>query len=209
MIISLIKGGIGNQLFCYAAARQLALKNNMELVIDDVSGFVRDFKYKRQYQLNHFNISVRKALPRERFEPFGRYRRWLMRKYSSFMPFAKRRYLAQEITDFDSRLLDLKAEGNVYLDGYWQSENYFRNIEQTIRDDLRIIPPVDRHNMELYDKIKGCNSVALHVRWFELPGTKGINNLSDEYYQNAINFIQDLVPDIHFFIFSDDPKSAK
>ena len=47
-IISRIKGGLGNQLFCYAVARRLALVNNAELVIDDVTGFARDHRYHRQ-----------------------------------------------------------------------------------------------------------------------------------------------------------------
>ena len=62
-VIVRVRGGLGNQLFCYAAARRLALINNAELVIDDVTGFVRDKKYKRKYMLDHFNISVRKATP--------------------------------------------------------------------------------------------------------------------------------------------------
>ena len=40
-IIVRVKGGLGNQLFCYAAARQLAVKFNAELVIDNISGFSR------------------------------------------------------------------------------------------------------------------------------------------------------------------------
>ena len=47
-----IKGGIGNQLFMYAAARRLALINNQELLIDNISGFVNDKKYNRKYQLD-------------------------------------------------------------------------------------------------------------------------------------------------------------
>jgi hypothetical protein len=38
--ISRTLGGLGNQLFCYAAARCLALGNNAELVLDDVSDFL-------------------------------------------------------------------------------------------------------------------------------------------------------------------------
>ena len=49
-------GGIGNQLFIYAAAKRLALKNNADLIIDNVSGFEKDFNYKRTCQLHHFNI---------------------------------------------------------------------------------------------------------------------------------------------------------
>ena len=65
-IIARIKGGFGNQLFDYAAARRLALINNVELVIDDVTGFARDRQYRREYILDRFNISARKATPAER-----------------------------------------------------------------------------------------------------------------------------------------------
>ena len=74
-VIVRIKGGLRNQLFCYAAARRLALVNNAELVIDDVTGFARDRQYRHQYALDHFHIPVRKATPAERLEPFERYRR--------------------------------------------------------------------------------------------------------------------------------------
>lgn len=76
-LIARIKGGLGNQLFCYAEARRLALVNNAELVIDDVTGFVRDRQYRRQYALARFHIPARKATPAERMEPFERYRRGL------------------------------------------------------------------------------------------------------------------------------------
>jgi hypothetical protein len=41
-VIARIRGGLGNQLFCCAAARRLAVANDAELVIDDVTGLVRD-----------------------------------------------------------------------------------------------------------------------------------------------------------------------
>ncbi|EKD98147.1 MAG: hypothetical protein ACD_23C00563G0001, partial [uncultured bacterium] len=65
LVIPRIYGGLGNQLFCYAAARRLALVNNADLAIDDVSGFVHDHAYRRQYQLDHFAIPCRKATPAE------------------------------------------------------------------------------------------------------------------------------------------------
>ena len=78
-IIPRIFGGLGNQLFCYAAARRLALVNHAELVIDDVSGFAFDEVYQRHYQLDHFNIPCRKATAAERLEPFSRVQRYLKR----------------------------------------------------------------------------------------------------------------------------------
>ena len=71
-VIPRILGGLGNQLFCYAAARRLALVNNAELVIDDVSGFLYDHDYQRKYQLNHFGIQSRKAALEIIFEDHSR-----------------------------------------------------------------------------------------------------------------------------------------
>ncbi len=133
-VVCRIKGGLGNQLFCYAAARRLALVNNVSLVIDDISGFSRDHQYGRMYALDCFHIPARKALPAERFDPFRRYRQGLVRLLSYRMPFSERRYLAQTNRDFDERLLTLKVTRKLYLDGYWQSEDYFKDVEQIIRD---------------------------------------------------------------------------
>ena len=142
-IITRIRGGIGNQLFCYAAARRLALVNNAELVIDDVSGFVRDHDYKRDYQLDHFSIPCRKATAGERLEPFSRVRCYLKRSFNRNRPFQERSYIQQEGIDFNSRLLKVDPCGTIYLEGYWQSEDYFKDVEGAIRADLEITPPTE------------------------------------------------------------------
>lgn len=209
-IIVRLKGGLGNQLFCYGAARSLSLKNNAELVIDDVSGFQRDIKYKRQYTLMHFSIPARMATAAERLEPFERYRRGLAKWHSRRLPFEQRTYLEQEFRDFDPRLLALRLEGNLYLDGLWQSEAYFADNEEVIRQDLTIKPPTDRANQNMAARIADCaNAVALHVRWFEAPvATESSRNVSGDYYQRVIKYVQSRVEQPHFFLFSDDPAAA-
>jgi hypothetical protein len=205
-----IKGGLGNQLFCYAAARRLSLINNAELVIDDVTGFVRDHRYGRRYALDHFRISARKATPSERMEPFDRYRRGLAKAIARRQPFCHRRYVEQEGIDFDPRLLDFKCNGTVYLDGYWQSEDYFKDIEQTIRTDLRIIPPEDAANRDMAQRIRGCNAVAVHVRWFDDPQMDAAgHNVGKAYYVKAMREIAARTKEPHFFLFSDDPEAAR
>ena len=57
-VIVRIRGGLGNQLFAYAAARRLAWANKAELIIDHVSGFQFDHVYQQRYQLGHFNVKV-------------------------------------------------------------------------------------------------------------------------------------------------------
>lgn len=208
-IIPCVKGGIGNQLFIYAAARRLALVNNAELILDDVSGFVRDFKYKRHYQLGHFNISCRIATAAERLEPFSRVRRKLIREWNRWKPFERRTYLVQEGVDFDHRLLHIRPQGKLYLEGYWQSENYFKDVESVIRDDLRIKAPIDATNLAMAEKIKRQIAVAVHVRYFDQPDEKGVNNAPCDYYVRAVSAMEERVQNAHYFIFSDRPDTAR
>ena len=146
-VIPRILGGLGNQLFVYAAARRLALVNNAELAIDDVSGFRYDTQYNRHYQLDHFTIPCRKATSAECLEPFSRIRRKLLRRWNRRIPFEQRSYLVQEGYEFDSRLLDLRPTKKLHLEGNWLSENYFKDVEPQIRKDLQIYPPTDTTNL--------------------------------------------------------------
>ena len=50
-IILILRGGIGNQLFTYAAALKLAEDNNTAILIDNKLGFFKD-KNNRNYHLN-------------------------------------------------------------------------------------------------------------------------------------------------------------
>ncbi len=209
-VIARIRGGLGNQLFCYAGARRLALLNNAELVIDDVTGFVRDVQYCRQYALDHFSIPCRRATHWERMEPFERGRRCVAKFLSRAKPFFKRNYLEEEGVGFDHRLLDYKVRGTLYLDGIWSSENYFKDVENTIRQDLHIAPPQDLVNQGIAERVGSCNSVCVHVRWFEdiVKKNKSVN-LPRTYYLAAIKEMMDKIQNPHFFIFSDKPDEAR
>jgi hypothetical protein len=203
-------GGLGNQLFCYAAARRLAYANSVELAIDHVSGFARDRLYHRKYALDHFAITARKATANERMEPFERIRRRLVRIASKVRRFEHRSYVEQIGREFDSRILELKVNGTLYLDGLWQSENYFKDIESIIRADLEISPPIDSRNRSIAAEIQKSNAIALHVRWFDAPGSEGrlVHNIARDYYQRAIERIEARVETPKYFLFSDQPEAA-
>lgn len=206
-IVVRIKGGLGNQLFCYAAARRLAIKNGAELVIDNVTGFSRDKDYRRKYGLARFAIPFRLAKPFERYWPFERYRRAIAKIFSRLLPFSFRYYIEQEAPEFDSRLLQLKLRNKfITIDGLWQSEFYFQDIAETLRLDLIISPPVDTRNLDAKNWIDKNNAVAIHVRWF--GGINSPENVSMDYYKKAIEYINNKFPSPHFALFSDNPAEA-
>lgn len=208
-IVVRIFGGLGNQLFCYAAARRLSIVNNAELVIDHISGFKYDYKYTRNYQLHHFNIPCRLAKPNERFEPFSRMRRAFKKRMALAWPFHKRTYVTQEGMDFDERLLDLKTNRDLYIEGYWQSEKYFKDVEKVIRKDLLFKDTKDKKNLSVLENIEEQNSIAIHVRFFEETDTENSLITTEDYYKRAIQRMIRLVPGGHFFLFSDKPEKAK
>jgi hypothetical protein len=214
-VIVRLKGGIGNQLFIYAAARRLALANNHELLLDDVSGFVNDIKFKRRYQLDHFNILSRKANSNERLEPFSRIRRFLKKIYNYFLPFKNKNYLKKDDSNFDKRIMNLKIKDKLYLEGYFQSEKYFKDIDFQIRKDLQIKTPKDNLNKNIALMIKkSSTSVAIHFRYFQENLTnknniKSFENLSKDYYLKAIERIDNFFPNANYFLFSDRIEEAK
>jgi hypothetical protein len=187
----------------------MALANNAELVIDDVSGFSYDHAYQRRYQLDRFNIPCRKATPEERLEPFSRIRRYLKRAHNKCRSFEDRNYIQQEGITFDPRLLHVNVSGTVYLEGYWPSENYFKDVEHLIRRDLQIAAPADAVNLVFASQIQERNSVAVHVRYFDNPAGKRGNSTLGDYYARAIAQMEQFAPGAHYFVFSDQPDCAR
>ena len=83
--------------------------------------------------------------------------------YGLYLPAADQRFYHEKGWGFDPKVLKIKD--GVYLDGFFQSEKYFKNIESTIRKDLRLIEPSFNHEALIYkEKIINSNSVGIHIR---------------------------------------------
>lgn len=209
-VIARIKGGLGNQLFCYATARRLALKNGVELVLDHKTGFSRDRKYRREYELDHFKLPCRKATPAERLKPFERYRRGILKLIARRKEFRRRNYIEQGASAYDPRLLELDVNRTVYLDGYWQSEDYFKDVANQIRQDLQMAPPQSSAFDDcLHLEIGRDDSVVLHVRFF-----RGVHKGDPAYgrfigyYRSAVEEVERRIGKARYFLFSDYPDAA-
>jgi hypothetical protein len=203
-VIVRVKGGLGNQLFCYAAARRLALINDAELVIDNVTGFIRDRHYRREYMLDRFRIESRIATPSECLVPFERARRLVAKAWSRCLPFEKRPYLEQEGIEFDARLLQVRVSGALYMDGLWQGQGYFSDVEDTIRRDLQMPVPPDPTDQALGEAIRRDQGVAIHLRQFEPASSSSKYNLGSPYYRRAIEYMETHLQQPRYFVFSDD-----
>jgi hypothetical protein len=213
VVISKIVGGLGNQLFCYAAARRLALKNNAVLCLD-VNFFRADIRYGREYRLDRFALPLHELLHTPRVLPALLDLYWwrLTRRLAARGLVPGRDCLIE--TDprvFEPRLLDHHVARTTLLDGYWQDERYFSDIALVLRRDLTFLrQQSDAQQHELVARIGSSNAVAVHSRRLHhanLPNAAGTREaLTARYYQNALEAIAARVPAPEFFCFSDDPR---
>lgn len=209
-VVVRIRGGIGNQLFCYATGYAVARNNDAELVVDHVSGFTQDVKYKRVYRLNNFNITARTCKPYERLEPFSKIRRHLAINWARKQPYSERRYLREEVSDFDPRLRGYTVHDAVYLDGYWQSYLYFREQRSQLCDEFKLSIAVSPRVQQLASDINACNAVAVHFRCFDNHKQEHkYQSVESCYYCDALQTILRLTAYPHFFVFSDDLAQAQ
>jgi len=64
----------------------------------------------------------------------------------------------------------------------------------------------EAHNLEYLDNMCGCNSVSVHIRKGDYMQS-AMFNLKPSYYAEAKNIIEERVPDVKYFIFTDDKEA--
>jgi hypothetical protein len=212
LVVTRLIGGLGNQMFQYATGRALARRRGAALKLD-VTGFAAVAAHtKRRFELDSFSIDVclasdadlaqfdRASEPRSpRLDRALRLLR-IDRRHSSW-PIHREPHF-----QFDPAVPELRAP--VYLDGYWQSEKYFFNIDGVLRKEFTAKAPLDGENAALAEAIDSVNAVSLHVRrgdYVDDPATNRFHGIcSSDYYQRAIDYISTRAGAPHIFVFSDD-----
>jgi len=203
-------GGLGNQMFQYAAARRLSFLNNVPLKLDlswfDIEN--SDKLTSRKYGLDPFNIIEEFPSPAE----VSKFPLRLKKLTTYFKgPFRTQFfYIREKYYHFDPEVLHLGKK--VYLDGYWQSEKYFDDIREIIRNEFTFKHDPEGLNQEYVVELQNTDedTVSLHFRRGDYITNSTINRFHGhcplDYYHAAI---QRMVPNLrkpHFMIFSDDPE---
>lgn len=219
MIVVQLRGGLGNQMFQYAAGRALAAQMGTVLKLD-----ISDYKLspQRRYELHSFCASPQLATEAElacfQQPPYTWQERWALRLAGKlgFPHFVQRLQPAgRKIYEQPVLLLAnfAGAAGDLYLIGYWQSEAYFRDIRADLLQEFSVKYPPNEHNRQTAAQIQSVNAVALHVRrgdYVQQPQTNQMHGVCGiDYYLRAVDYIVQRTVAPHFFIFSDDMEWVK
>lgn len=213
IIISKFEGGLGNIMFQYALGKNLALKNKSTLLFD-ITSYKTNPLGDYSFALEKFNIDIRnnvaslkqiKSLKKYKVRPG---RRWFLHNYF----FADNRRFIQEKT-FNLNPNILTLGNNIYLQGWWQTEKYFKDIREVLLKDFTIKNPSRDINKKIAEQIQHTSSVGIHIRrcdYVTNPKTKKHHGvLSEQYYKNALEKIKSTVENPLLFVFSDDIHSVQ
>jgi hypothetical protein len=210
VIAATLVGGLGNQLFQYAAGRSLALRHKAELVLDLSLLLDRqeELATARRFELGCFDVRARTVDGVRSWEPLPsasglRLRTALrVRRARADFTVLRQRGFAFQLAFFD-------APDDTLLVGFWQSERYFASCGKELRTELALPEPHPRA-AELLERVSHPSSVSVHVRrgdYAHDPSTRRLHGLlSDDYYRNALDVVG---RDLDVFVFSDDPAYCR
>jgi hypothetical protein len=203
VIVVSLAGGLGNQMFQYAAGRALALKTGLPLVLDR-----RHYNRPREhgYALDAFTLADRAldeallpALPKKR--PLA----WLMERLTGRgLPRHDERG-----PSFDPAIATIN--GPAWIQGYFQSERYFADHADTIRTELGPTAPVNAGNARWLAEIAAePRAVSLHVRRGDYVTNARFaarhGSCTPAYYERALDHVAgQMAAEPVIFAFSDDP----
>lgn len=198
-----LSGGLGNQMFQYAAGRALAHRLGLPLSLD-LSWF--QGRGNRQFALAPFRIaaSLEQAWPRLPPSMQARVsrlsRRWLPRIMG--VPVWREPHF-----HFSSDFLALP--GPVFLEGYWQSERYFRGIRSLLSQEFSLRELLPSDCAKIFEEISEYEAICVHVRrgdYLSNPAAAKVHGTCPvDYYHAGVRDLCQGLARPHCFVFSDDP----
>lgn len=176
-------GHLGNQMFQYAAIKSLSIKHKRDFVIPPKEIFGKHYSLKLRSSIdNCFNLNC-------------------VRNITNFSTYQESHF------HFDSKLYEEPPKENIDLFGYFQSEKYFKEIEDEIRKDFTFKDEIYSPTKEQFNSIVGSSSViSLHIRRTDYTTNPNHPTQSKEYYLSSL---EKLDPSLPVIILSDDPAWCK
>jgi hypothetical protein len=212
MILVLMYGGLGNQLFEVAAALFLKKKSRQGIRLNGRS--VYGGKDNRRFVIPELRFQIREG--GKALHLFARLVRHLSRRFSG-LALLSHNPLWTLLSDPADGTMDVLSQGSgslvTILDGYWQYGLYPETFIERLRD--KIVPrfPLSHRAVELLEGLKSNCTLAVHVRrgdYAHDDQTRSFHGVCDvEYYNRAFQFIGSHTRVDAVYVFSDEVRWAR
>lgn len=205
MKIVKILGGLGNQMFQYALFVALQHKFPNERLLVDCSYF-KTYHVHTGLELNRvFGLELPQASFMQLLKVTWPVRSFILsRTIRKLMPPRRTECLEAKDYTFNKQVFD---EGDRYYDGYWQNYNYFDDCRDELLALFQFKFQLNAQSSAIFPELAASNSVSLHVRRGDYLKAKNYVGLCGvDYYQSAIEYMNNQISNAHYYIFSDDIK---
>jgi hypothetical protein len=204
MIVIRIFGGLGNQMFQYAAAKALALKQDTTIKVD--LRWMRAYRNSKyllgEFPLNAEEPDILECLKYTWF-PFKRRPFYI---YIKFIANLNRKIYMEPAFQYNCDIENIGSDK--FLFGYFQSENYFEQDPAEIRKDFAYKPDLSLYDATVINAVRKTGSTAIQFRRGDYitdqDTNRNIGFCGMDYYDRAIAYVKSNVPDFKPIIFSDD-----
>lgn len=208
MVVILLNGGLGNQMFQYSLYRKLqSIGKNVE--IDDNKMRSEGNEHNGIELARAFGLKYRRAslLTVHSFNSKYSFRGAIRQaKKLLGIKLAPRGYKEDRLV-FNQ---DIYEMNDVYLWGYWQSWKYFYDIRDDLLREFSFRYTENERNDSLSAEIQQQVSVSIHVRrgdYLRSDYAKKFGGICTiEYYKRAVEYIEKAIGKCRFYIFTDDPE---
>ena len=213
MIVVNIMGGLGNQLFEYAAGRSVSDRINTLLLLDlSLLDASFDQETPREYELGAFRIEAEIASP-DQLKKYFRYRhnitpmRYLANRYTR-AKYNRARFKEKNPYVYDPRVKMLGD--STYLSGNFISYRYFQHLRPLLLNEIQLKNPLTADADADLRLIRDAgNSVAIHCRLGDYLTKQALYPAcGPDYYRAAVKHIEQTVERPRFFVFSDDIEAV-
>ena len=200
-----LSGGLGNQMFQYAAAKSLSIKKNYTLIVDTGSGYLKD-------PIDNFKL-IRTKLTNVLFKKFDitfiifRLFKKILKLNKLFNNFFWFTVVDETVlNNFSKKIKYFNQKKDIYLLGYFQSEKYFSDHKEIIIKELSPPKPKLKNFLQMQKKIKNSNSISIGIRFYELLSKNLVSNMggivSKDFYIKSVKAMLKKISNPKFFIFS-------
>ena len=213
MIIIRLWGGLGNQLFQYAYGYSMAKKLNTHLKLDISYFDNQPDNLNRLPKILNLNIQEKEQL--EELNSYKNLNLLKSRQINRLIRIPKKSiffcggdlyYLKESRFEYTPFFQQIKKE-NLYIDGYWQCEEYFIDVRQDLLAQYQAKIENDKFH-EIKEQMGKNNSVAVHIRRGDYVGNRNIfSNLYElkaSYYHESMTYMESKIDNPEYYLFSDD-----
>ena len=177
-------GRLGNQMFQYAALKGIARYKNYEFCIPYYSESVNDGigNFLKTELFNAFDLKV------------------------DHIKYIDASFINEPHFHFSEEFFD-NCPDNVSLVGFFQTEKYFKHIEEEIRKDFSFKKEIKDSCLKIFDEMDLKDPIALHIRRGDYVHNSNRHPVvALDYYETALSNFDN---QREVIIFSDDPSWCK